>query len=325
MSTTARMASGLIAAGVLLAGFATASAQTPLVNPTTVEFDPSPDHAALNAGGAPVVQRYELRLYRSGESLAAGRADLGKPAPEGDGKIRVNFSSLLAPWPPPDGAYEARVAAMGPSGEGESPTSNTFAFSTAPPTPPPPCSYALSPASAAVAAAGGSGTLTVTTASGCAWSVNGAPTWLALDATSGTGAATLRFTAAENQATSGRSASLGIAGQAFTVTQAAAACTYALSPATIAIGGGAASGSLSVTTLNGCGWSAASSAPWLTIGASSSGAGSGALAYAAAKNTTGAVRVATITAGGRASTITQGIAGSPSRPKKPKVTIAAAQ
>lgn len=324
MSTTARVAAGLIATGVLLAGSTNASAQTPILNPTIVEFDPSPDHAALDANGAALVQRYELRLYRTGEPVRSASADLGKPQPGVDGKVRVDFSSRTAPWPPADGTYEARVAAIGPSGEGESTTSNPFTFASTPPAPPP-CTYALSPASAAVPAAGGRGSVSLSAGPGCAWSVSGAPTWLAIDAASGSGDAALAFTAAPNLAMSPRSASLAIAGATFTVSQAAAACTYALSPETIAVGGGGTSGALSVTTLNGCGWTASSSASWVTIGASASSTGSSNVAYSVARNTTGAVRVATITAGGRASTITQGVVGRPSQPKKPKVVIAAGQ
>ncbi len=32
--------------------------------------------------------------------------DLGKPAPESDGKIRVDFASRLAAWPLANGTYD---------------------------------------------------------------------------------------------------------------------------------------------------------------------------------------------------------------------------
>jgi hypothetical protein len=321
------MSAGVIAAAVLLAGFATASAQTPVLNPTTVEFDPSPEHAAIDANGAAIVQRYELRLYRAGQTVLASSADLGKPQPGGDGKIRVDFSTRSTPWPPPDGTYEARVAAVGAGGAGESDVSNQFSFAAVPPPvpPPPACAYSLSAPAASVGAAGGSGTVSVSAGTGCEWSVSGAPTWLALGSTVGTGSGALSFTAAANLATSARAATLSIAGSAFTLTQAAAACTYALSPGSITVGGNGTSGSVTVTTLAGCGWTAASSASWLTLGAAANGSGSSSLGYSVAKNTTGLVRVATISAAGRSATVTQGLPGRPSQPKKPKVTVAVTQ
>jgi len=310
---TARLNACLAAVGIVLAGATGALAQSPVLNPTTVEFDPSTDHSAVGGDGQPLVQRYELRMYLVGETSAQVTTDLGKPSPEGDGKIRVNFAALTAPWPPPDGTYEARVAAVGPNGAGQSDVSNqfSFAFQSA-------CTFALSSSAAQLAAAGGSGSVGVTAGAGCGWTVSGAPAWLTLTATGGTGSGTVGFSAGPNATGGARSATLTIAGGSFTVSQPALSCTFALSPASIQVGSNGSSGSLTMTATAGCGWSATSSASWVVLGGAS-GTGSGTIAYTVTKNTTGAVREATIAAAGQTSTISQGVPNRPSKPKKPRV------
>ena len=76
-----------------------ASAQT--LDPGTVEFDPSADHNSILSNGKPVVDRYDLAFYYLGASQPFQTASLGKPSPESDGKIRVNFLGSLTPWPLP--------------------------------------------------------------------------------------------------------------------------------------------------------------------------------------------------------------------------------
>src|SRR5207253_7089362 len=87
-----------------------------------------------------------------------------------------------------------------------------------------PCTYTISPASASVAAAGGSGTLTVTSASTCSWTPSSsAPAWLTCTPANGTGSGSVTWSVAANTSASLRTATLNIAGQTFTVSQAAAA------------------------------------------------------------------------------------------------------
>ncbi len=315
VSMTVRMAVGVCAVGAMLCGAGGALAQTSVLNPTTVEFDPSPDHSAVSADSQPVVHRYELRMYVLGNSLPAVTTDLGKPAPGSDGKIRVNFSTLTSPWPPPDGDYEARVAAVGPSGVGQSDSSNPFSFSFQTG-----CTYTLSATSGSVGAAGGTVTATLTAGSGCQWTVTGAPTWLTLSASAGVGGATLGFTAAPNATSSSRTASLTVGGKAYTLTQAAGTCGFLLSPGSATVGGNGGNGTLALTTSTGCRWTAVTSASWLTL-ATTAGTGSATISFTAAKNQTGTTRSATVQAGGRTSTITQAVAVRPSKPKRPKVTV----
>ena len=81
----------------------TAEAQTTVTNPKVVEFDPSADHAAVSADGQSMVSRYDLQIYLQGATQPVSTASLGKPAPAADGKIRVDFSTILVGWPLADG------------------------------------------------------------------------------------------------------------------------------------------------------------------------------------------------------------------------------
>jgi hypothetical protein len=92
----------------------------------------------------------------------------------------------------------------------------------APPLPPPPCTFTVSPTTLTFPAAGGVQGVAVTASrEDCPWGTSGSLDWLTLDPGDAQGA--LWVTAAANTATTARTATLTIAGQAVTVTQAAAA------------------------------------------------------------------------------------------------------
>jgi hypothetical protein len=121
----------LLGMALTLAFAATLSAQV-VRDPRVAEFDPSADHWALLENGDPVVLRYKLEVYVVGASMPFVTADLGKPSPDPDGKIRCDLSALAVGWPPPGGDYLARVRAVGPEGSALSEPSNTFNVSSAP-------------------------------------------------------------------------------------------------------------------------------------------------------------------------------------------------
>ncbi len=87
--------------------------------------------------------------------------------------------------------------------------------------------------------------------------------------------------------------------------QTTAACSFAVTPATFNAPAGGASTSIAVTTAPGCGWLAASSAPWAAITTPASGVGTGAFGIIVAANASGQARQATIVVGGATLTITQ--------------------
>jgi len=283
----------------IVAFAATAVAQTPaVIDPRIVEFDPSPDHAVNSSDGQPVVTRYELELYVVGGTQPVQVANLGKPAAQSDGKIRVDFTTLLSPWPAAGTTYEARVAAIGPNGTGRSTESNTFAFSS-------PCSSSISPTSVSVGGAASTGSVTVTGVPGCPWSATSAASWITITAgASGSGNGTVSYSVAANTTSNPRSGSLSIAGQTFTVNQNAG-CTFTINPTASSISSAATTGTVSLTTLSGCGWTASSSVSWITVTSGASGSGPGSVGYSVAANTATSPRSGTVTIGGRAFTVNQ--------------------
>jgi hypothetical protein len=165
------------------------------------------------------------------------------------------------------------------------------------------CTFAISPDTRSVPASGGDGTVSVTAGAGCAWTAASNAPWLTIAAgASGSGNGSVSYKVA---ATSGpaRSGALTIAGRIFTVNQGAD-CTISLSSSSSTAPAAGGTGTFDVRAADGCGWSAASNEPWLTVTAGATGQGNGAVRYAAAANT-GPQRTGTITAGGQAFTVRQ--------------------
>jgi len=82
------------------------------------------------------------------------------------------------------------------------------------------CTYSLSPVSAISPPGGGTGSITLTTGSGCPWAVTSNVPWIVItSATSGSGSSTINYSVGTNTSTSGRSGTVTIAYQTFTVNQ----------------------------------------------------------------------------------------------------------
>src|SRR5919108_4648475 len=86
---------GLLALAFVVLSVTAVHAQS-ITDPQRVEFTPSADHNAVDASGTPIVTNYSLQIYTAGSSTIVQTVLLGKPAPEADGMIRVNFVSLLS-------------------------------------------------------------------------------------------------------------------------------------------------------------------------------------------------------------------------------------
>jgi hypothetical protein len=95
---------------------------------------------------------------------------------------------------------------------------NTSSGSSGSPT----CSFSLSPSSQSFDSAGGSGTAAIQPSSGCSWTAMSNDTWISItSAISGTGNGTVVFQVQPNMTGLPRTGTLTIAGQTFTVNQAA--------------------------------------------------------------------------------------------------------
>src|SRR5207248_4745896 len=107
---------------------------------------------------------------------------------------------------------------------------------TPPPPPPPepptpvPCTWTLKPGAQSIPTGGGNGTVAVDTGSQCAWTASASQTWVVVTSgASGTGSGTVAFTVGANTGGS-RMATLTIGTSVVTITQAAAACAFSISP-----------------------------------------------------------------------------------------------
>jgi hypothetical protein len=169
------------------------------------------------------------------------------------------------------------------------------------------CSFAIAPSSQTVAVVGGIGSVTVTTGGMCSWTAVSNAAWIIV--TSGasvTGNGSVGFAVLPNLGT-GRSGTVTVAGQTFTVTQdGLAPCSFTIAPTSQHVGERGGSGTVTVTaTGTGCTWTASSNADWLTVTAGSSGTGNGAVTFSADRNRRDQSRSGTRTIAGQTFTVSQ--------------------
>lgn len=171
----------------------------------------------------------------------------------------------------------------------------------------PNCTYSLTSSGTGVLPAGGAGGLSirVDTQPGCSWTVTGFPSWVTTSsALPATGTALFNFNVLLNTGAA-RTALLTIAGQPFTISQAAAqACTFTLNPSgAIQIPAAGASGVVQVTTTSTCSWTA-SLPSWITTPTTLPDFGPGPFEYTVQPNS-GTARTAEVVLAGQILTFIQ--------------------
>lgn len=174
------------------------------------------------------------------------------------------------------------------------------------------CSFSLPSVGASFAAPAATGSFALNASnSSCPWTASSGASWVTLTSSaSGAGAATISFALAANPAATQRTGSITAGGQAYTITQAEAACSIALLPSSQSFSAGAGAGSVAIAAgLSGCGWTAVSNASWITLTSPAAGTGSGSLSYAVSANTDLQPRSGTISIGGQTLQVTQAAAG----------------
>src|SRR5262245_47906612 len=116
------------------------------------------------------------------------------------------------------------------------------------------CAYGVSPLTKSALATGDSGTVTITTGTNCAWTVLSNFAWISVTSSATTiGPGTATFTIAPNPDPNQRIGTMTIAGQTYTVTQAAQpGCTYTVSPVTKSAVAAGESTTALVTAGEGC-------------------------------------------------------------------------
>jgi hypothetical protein len=233
----------------------------------------------------------------------------------GSGRVDVRASSALCTWNVSADQPWITIRS-GSDGKGSAPVMFDIASTTGPPrvgsltiggqrfsiTQSEGCTYSITPSQFTVGAQGGNGQLSISTGPQCPWTAMTGDEWVSFAQSSGSGAATLNFTV---QGTSGpaRVGTAVVAGQTFTINQGQG-CTFQVQPTTHNVAAAGGTAMVNVTAPQGCGWSAASEASWITIQGVSSGAGNGAIMFAAAANS-GAARTGALSVAGQRVTVVQ--------------------
>ncbi len=175
------------------------------------------------------------------------------------------------------------------------------------------CHLSLDSTSASYSAAGGASNVVITAnGTNCAWTAASNNGFITITAgTNGVGNGTVSYTVAANSSTNELVGTMTIAGQTFTVTQAAS-CGFSLSPASVNLSekGGSKNVSVKVKVKGAdCAWTAVSNDPFITITAGSSGSGKGKVDYTVRGNTNTTPLIGTITIAGQTFTVNQGAGG----------------
>ena len=165
------------------------------------------------------------------------------------------------------------------------------------------CRFSMSPEAHSAASTGGATTVAVTTAAGCEWTAASSASWITITGgRSGNGSGTVQLAIAANTGPT-RTGGLTIAGRALVVTQSSG-CTFSITPESHAVAHTGGSGTVAVTTVPECGWTATASAPWITITSGGSGNGNGTVQFAV-QATTGPARSGTVAIAGRTFAVSQ--------------------
>ena len=150
------------------------------------------------------------------------------------------------------------------------------------------CSYTLDPTTATWGADGGSRTFAVVTTSPCAWAARSNASWIRVTGgLQGSGNGTVSYTVEPNAAASARTGTITAADLTFTISQAGAAlnCEYAVSPVRfdpcMSVG---YEMTATVSAPQGCSWTAAPDASWITLTSPASGNGSGVVSFRVSEN-----------------------------------------
>ena len=286
--------------------------------PGTIQFTAAANADPASRTGDVMVNGQKAQVAQAaGEcrfELSSNATALGQSG--GSGTVDVRTSSPLCTWTATPDVNWISVTSSA-NGKGSSTVSFTVQPTTGPPragtltiaglhfsvTQAEGCTYSIAPSAYNVGASGGTQAVTVTAAAGCPWTAMSNASWITVSTTTGTGNASVVINVAPMNGPT-RTGTVTIAGQLFTVMQGDG-CTFAISPASQSVPSSGGTGSVTVTADGGCGWSATSNQPWITITSGASGSGSGTLNFSVA-STTGPGRAGTLTIAGSTFTINQG-------------------
>jgi hypothetical protein len=151
------------------------------------------------------------------------------------------------------------------------------------------CSYDISPASAAYNKDPATGSFAVSATGACAWTAVSNSAWITVSSGGqGTGNGTVAYAIERNFTTASRTGTITAAGKTFTITQAgdvAPLCEYSVSPVTFnPCMSVPFELTATVTAPQGCTWTAAPDASWITLTSAPTGNGSGVVSFRVSDN-----------------------------------------
>ncbi len=146
-----------------------------------------------------------------------------------------------------------------------------------------PCNGGISPTSTSPGAEPVTRVVSVAIAGSCPWYVTNNNSWITVLPMSANGSDTVSVMIGGNTNSLGRTGTVSIAGQTYTVRQDGAVCNYHLSATNRPHGYAATSSSVTVFTLSVCGWTVNNTNSWLTF-AATNGFGDSNITYYVAAN-----------------------------------------
>ncbi len=165
------------------------------------------------------------------------------------------------------------------------------------------CNFTLSNRGQSLPSSGGTGSFLVT--SSCPWTPSTNAAWITITSgASTTGSGTVTFLVGGNTGTADRTGVITVGSQSYAIQQTGVACAVVLGTSAFAAPAGGASASFHVSAGEGCGWTAATTAPWITLAATAV-SGEGDVSITVAPNTTPQARTATITVANQIFKVTQ--------------------
>ncbi len=168
------------------------------------------------------------------------------------------------------------------------------------------CTSTIQPTTQGFDSNGGPATTDVTLPVGCSWTAVSNDTWITVNSgANGSGNGTVGYAVAANLTSAARTGTLTVANRTLTVTQTGVECTFNVSPTEAFPDSTGTSGTLTVTTIAGCSWTAVSNASWITVPAGAGTTGSGSVNYSVASNPTAVTRIGTVTIAGQTFSVTQ--------------------
>ncbi len=161
-----------------------------------------------------------------------------------------------------------------------------------------PCSFTVAPTNLLHNAGSETGQVAVTTGAGCLWTVVNTNSWIT-SPLAGTNTGNLIYRIEANPSSLPRTGFLNVAGQNIAISQAGGTCTYSLATNRVFHGFDTEPGTVTLTTLVACPWTATTADPWININPPASNTGSAAVSYVVATNPAVTGRTGTITISGQ--------------------------